>query len=585
MSLAEGLRDVARAAGLPEPEAVAGTVRQLPLMLPPDEMAFKCAEMLGVADGSEGLFLFQGEIVTIDRATWELKPMRAVKFRSWLPDERKVMPVAKWDKESGMPIKGGLSKDQAEVILASDILRKRLPVITAMNGVRMPVLRGDTEVPFSQRPFELLPKGYDVATGIYTAGTVEYAEDMDFDEAVNYFYGLFRTFSWRNADRDFAIHLAAIVTLFCRGLYQGKAPMIVYNANIQESGKTTLSNYVSWLVYGGVKTKPLLQDAEGKLEQTLNSMALAGAPYSIFDNVDWGNTPVKTELLDQWISNEEWDFRKLGGNEMAAPVLRGLTMMTGNALKLSADLQRRSLIADLWNPLAGAERVLSKDAVLMDGVFFKQAGHRRKGLAAVWALVRGWDAAGRPMRPGKELGSFNDWSRVIASIVWHAGQAAAGRVWDCLAVGENEEIGDKDSREYKSLAMHAIAEFGSGEAGMKEAFEVTVQQFAGVARRQSVATFALYPETDVEGVMSTEGKPGGWKFEGGVQWADYVEEVARMRCASQWLTPKTRSSFGKALDGRLHDKYFPGPDGEHYHVLKLKGVSPARYAVKRVVKR
>lgn len=584
--LAEGLRDVARDAGIPEPEAVASEARLIYLGLAPDEFAAKVAGILGNPDGSEGLFLFQDEIVTIDAESGKLKPMKAAAFRTWLPDARSVLPVKSWTKE-GEPVKGGLTKDQAELVLSSDILRRRLPEIRAVHHVRMPWLDAEKDERGFRR-LRLLPRGYDQPTGIFTAGSLDFEEDMDFFEAVSYFYELFRTFSWRNEARDFAIHLAVLVTMFGRGLYEAKAPMFVYNANIQESGKTTLAWYVTWLIHGTKATKPLLQDQDTKLQETLNSMALAGVAYTTFDNVDWGSKPVKTELLDQWISNDEWDFRRLNTNSMVAPKLLGVTLMTGNNIKLSTDLQRRSLMVDLWNPLAGADRVLPPNATLIDGHFFADSGNRAKGLKALWAIIREWDKAGRPKKEGKLLGTFESWAAVVPAIVWHAGMECGGKRWDCMAPSSNEEIGDKDAREYRLLAEMALAEFGRAEDGvtMLTTFEITVQQFAGVARRNSVATFALWPETDVEAVMSTEGKKDGWKYEP-VKTDEFPppdDEAMRARSASEWLTPKTRSSFGKALDARLNDLFFTGPDGLPYHVKKRPRMSPARYAITRVAR-
>ena len=332
---------------------------------------------------------------------------------------------------------------------------------------------------------------------------------------------------------------------------------------------------------------PLPEDQEAKLIETLNSLAIVGVPYVLFDNVDWGSKPVRSQYLDQWISGEEWSFRKLHTNAMAAPQLRAVTLMTGNTLRVSPDIQRRALMTDLWNPQSAAERVLPPDAVLFDGDFFRSEARRKEGLAALWSIVKEWDQAGRPLKDGKLLATFESWSRVVPQIVWHAGQAAGSKAWDCLAASSNEDIGDKDTREYKLLAEMAIAEFGRDPMGeMMETFEITVQQFAGVARRNAVAVGALWPEQDVAAVMTTEGKKDGWKFEPPASDEfpprDAGDEVARMRSASEWMTPKTRSSFGKALDGRMNDRYFAGPDGHHYHLRKLPRVSPARYAVARV---
>lgn len=587
MVLAEGLRDVAAQAGVVAPDLVEGRTRQVFVGLPMDELAGRLADILGRKDGSEGLFLYGDDVVMVERETGEVRVMRPVVFRTWIVEERGVVPVKKWNEETGQITKAGFSKDQADVVLSSGILRKRLPVLTEVRMVRLPVAVGEV--------LRLLPMGYDEATGIYTAGTLDYLKEgeMEVGEAVDYFYELFRWFGWRQVERDFAIHLAALVTMYGRGLYEGKAPMFVYNANIQESGKSTCSAYVTWLVYGSRKIKPLLKDKEDKLQELLNSMALAQVPYVNFDNVAWGNAPIQTVLLDTWISNDEWDFRVLGGNVMKAPRLRGVTLLSGNDLKVSPDLNRRSLIVDMWNPVAGSERELPDNVVMLDGVFFRQERHRVDGLRALWALVRGWWEAGRPLGPGRLLGSFEDWARYAPGVVTWAGKLR-GEEWDCMKEGVNQDIGDKESREYQDLARLAIAEFGWDEekGGMRDAFEVTVVQFAGVARRHGKATHSLWPEVDVEGVLSTEGQRNGFKFEApkncGYEPTDFMAEtnelpqelmVMKLRAASEWLSPKTRSSFGKHLEPKINDRHFKGPDGRTYHVRKKACAPPARYTV------
>lgn len=604
MALAEGLRDTAAQAGVASPPLVAGRARQVSVKLPLDELAERMADMLGRKDGSEGLFLYGDEVVTVQALTGEIRVMKPVVFRTWIVADRGVVPVVKWVQETGEVIKGGFSKDQADVVLNSFIFRDRLPVLRKVHKVRLPVVEEGEDGAACVR---LLPLGYDAATGIYTAGTLDYLREGEMEpvEAATYFYKLFQYFGWKQVDRDFAIHLAALVTMYGRGLYDGKAPMVVYNANMQESGKTTLATYVTWLVHGTRQTMTLMKDEETKLKEELNSVALNGLPYVIFDNVTWGNAPVRTELLDTWISNAEWPLRKLHTQSMAAPVLEGVTLMTGNELKLSPDLSRRSLMVDLWNPETGAERALHEkpaDMVMMDGLFFQQERYRVEGLRALWALVKGWYAAGRPAGVGRILGSFESWSRYAPWVVAWAGNLQ-GLALDCMADGENPDIGDTTTRQYQQLARLAIAEFGPHpeEGFMRESFEILVKEFAGVARRNEVATHNLYPEMTVEDVLATEQRRDGFKFEPvpGAKsaavadvddWmsgaAEETQEgmVLKVRQASEWLNAKTRSAFGKGLDSNIKGRWFKGPDGLTYHVLKAPN-PPARYLVKRVVEK
>lgn len=605
--LSAGLASLREDAGLPPAEKTQIEAPLLNVNLPIDDLANRVADLLKASDGRWGLYRSDEAIVTVDEQRRARKAMTARGFRMWLPQVRGVFPVAKWIEtgetdEHGnkikKPLKGELTKDQAETMLdANGVLQAKLPVLNGIHMVRLPVLdAGDLDERGNPR-LRLLNHGYDAGTGIYTCRNgVDYRTDMDFDEAVNYFWNLFRWFGWRTPERDFAIHLAAILTMYGRGIYLGKAPMFFYNANIQESGKTTLASYVTWLTHGTMRTRPLLPDAEDKLMEALNTAALRGNPYVFFDNVNWHDKPVETVLLDEWLSNEEREFRKLGGNDEGAVKLRAMTLGTGNNATLSTDLQRRTLIVDLLNRQAGADRELPKSVKILDSAFFADEQHRRDGLAAAWAILRDWDNDGRPAWTGKELGSFNQWTRIIPAIVLHAGRKGANQKWDCMVPSTNEEIGDKESVEFRKLAELALIEFGPGEdMEMREVFEITVAQFAGVARRHAVATYALWPEKDIESVMQTEGKAGGWKFVSNAtatteavddvdMWAAGAtgDEVARKRHASEWLSPKTRSSFGNALKGKLHERYFKGPDGHLYEMKHRRQVTPARYEVERV---
>lgn len=611
--LSRGLEGIRADAGLP---ADAKAQREAPFFsvnLPIDDLITRVANLLKSSDGRWGLYRWGKELVTVDELEGTVEVMTPLRFRSWLPQTRGVMPVKDWkpskevDPETGqvrqVPVKGELSIDQAKTILASDEMRLKMPVLKGIHSVRLPVLEKRDGDELGLTYLRLLEHGYDAGSGIYTLRSgLDYRTDLDFTEALDYLCGLFQFFGWRSPTRDFSIHLAALMTMYGRGIYDGKSPMIWYNANIQESGKTTLGSYVCWAVHGGpVLTRSLLQDNDEALKTELDTAALNGDPYVFFDNVDWGGSPVKSAVMDEWISNSGRVFRKLGGNQQGKVALRAVTIGTGNKVTLSTDLQRRSLIIDLLNRLSGADRELPAGATLIDEAFFKDDGNRQMALACCWAILKRWDQDGRPLKPGRVLGSFEGWARVIPSVVWHAGQMFGPVLWDCMAESTNEEIGDKESLEFKKLAEFALAEFGPNQEDgpnqgqMRDTFEITVQQFAGVARRNAVATRGLWPAQDIESVMQEEGKPGGWKEparskeeedDGKPLWEEDVPGTAaeerRRRSASEFMNPKMRSAFGNALKLKLDERYFRGPDGELYELKHRVRVTPARYLVTRV---
>ena len=610
-AFADNLRDVHQAAGVPVPPATALRVPTISVRLPIDDLTDAVTDFLKDANGSQGLFRYQDMVVTINGRTGEMKQMKAHSFRTWLPKRALMLTdgrVAKKDK-NGEPVlddegrtvwqhkKGELKLAQAETILASETLLAKLPEIKGIHPVKMPVFSTKDRDEHGHPQCRLLQPGFDVETGIYTMmqSALDFDENVSLQDAVEGLYATFRYFGWRQEPRDLAIYLSFALTVFGRGIYLGKAPMLVLNANIQESGKSILMEWLVRTVWGTAGTHPLLEDTEESLEKYLNSKALNNAPYVVFDNVDWDGHVIKSALLDEWLTQRERDLRKLGGDMGGMPTVRACTIMTGNNLKLSADLNRRSQMVDLWNPLSGADRVLPADTVVIDDRYFENEARRSESLAWLWALVREWCAAGRPERPEtRKIGSFTGWSEVFPHVVWYVGKTWGNRDWNCMAESTNEEIGDKDGLEYKKLGQLAVAEYGPDEETrvMREVFEITVAQLAGVFRRNGIAPAynPLYPEIDIESVMQTEDQKGGWKF---IRPKDlpqnkelaalegFDEDVERRRQAAEWMNPKTRSSFGNAVKRALNDKHSMGPDGNYYHFVQRIGVSPARYMVTR----
>lgn len=619
--LAAGLSSLRADSGLPASEQAATDAPYFSIHMPIDDMAARVAELLKSSDGRWGLFRRGDQLVTVNDDNGEFEEMKPLRFRTWFPRVRGVMPVSKWkvDEKTGerIPLKGQLTKDQAATILES-ILRDKVPLIGGVHQVKMPV--EDPEIDGrGLLKWRLLSPGYDPSTKIYTlrrtklAGdevrfVLDYDTTMDVGEGIDLIWQLLRYFGWRSEQRDFPIHLAAMLTMFCRGLYEGRAPAFIYNANMVESGKSTLASLITWIIHGTMGTMPLLEDNDDKLNTILDSAALANEPYLLFDNIDWGGRTVQSALLDESITSRQRKIRKLGGNDLPTRPTNWMTIMTGNNMTLSPDQDRRGLIIDIVNRVSATERVLPPEAVKIDDRFFGDMEWRSKLLSALWSIVRDWDAAGRPKGTGRELGSFDDWSRVIPPMVVHAGRIF-GAVWDVFAPSTNEEIGDKSTREYRRLAETALVEFGPDKDGRpRENFEITVQQFAGLARRHAFdpgKPHPLWPELDVDSVLQTEGQRGGWKHvepkdDGLFEFDEHApprtdeekqaeketwerfKSADRLRQAAEWLNPKTRSSLGNALKGKFHEKHFKGPDGQYYLFFHVRGVVPARYTVSRV---
>src|SRR5215471_16404966 len=105
-------------------------------------------------------------------------------------------------------------------------------------------------------------------------------------------------------------------------------------------------------------------------------------------------------------------------------------------------MRRRSLFVELFMEDERAEdrkfqRVLDEAELL---------AMRPRILGALWALVRDWDAAGRP-KPSRTHTAFPRWSEIIGGIVEHAGYGCP------LQTAEIPSAADVDGADMRELVI------------------------------------------------------------------------------------------------------------------------------------
>jgi hypothetical protein len=159
--------------------------------------------------------------------------------------------------------------------------------------------------------------------------------------------------------------------------------------------------------------------------------------------------------------------------------------ITGNGCTVSPDLRRRSLFVELFMEEERAEdrkfqRTLDDVALL---------AIRANILGALWALVREWDAAGRP-RPSRTHSSFPRWAEIIGGIVEFAGYGCA------LEAAEIENAADTDGEDMRELVKLLVA--GQG---------VKFDDLVSVAREHGLFERLIDAEGDLKpSIKSTFGK-------------------------------------------------------------------------------
>jgi hypothetical protein len=420
--LAGQIRDnaalVARSANIEPPEQS----REIPTVRV-DQPVSHAAREFGMILAPSPLFRFGKSLVTIDKELGELKFMDSDRFRPWV--ESYLYAV----KPKGDGYRAAtMTKDFAAMVMASDQFREQIREIKGINKVRLPAWRGEAELkvccegPFwlkegSDLHVELIPPGYDERTKIFTLELVKYRHDLPLDEAKAFLSDCLARFPWAEEEengnrRSLGVHFAAMLGVFCSSLFEEGTvkPMIVFNGNQSGSGKSLLMRMALAPVHGAPAESG--KAANEEFRKLLFSTAKARKPYLALDDVSY----LKSDDLNRFITTSIHEGRNMGGDVMGQFPAVTQVLTTGNQLTLAADLVRRSLVVDLFEPGKATERTFEKE-ITPDWLCLPET--REKFLAALWAIVREWNEAGRPACKEARHTSASQWASVIGAIVHH----------------------------------------------------------------------------------------------------------------------------------------------------------------------
>jgi hypothetical protein len=325
-AIADKLRPMYDRAGVEQPDENATSAPELFVggeksRPPPQQLARKISDHLR---GKELLFTRAKQIGTINQLTGEWEPMGPHDFVTWLPQTAGLVLVKGYitDDKTGKRkiIEGDLGVETARVILANRELRMHLPEVEKINRVRLPVYRDELDERDDPkrkgfRKIELLPEGYDAATRTFTILCGNgFDEKLDANEGYKWLSHLIRDFPWGDEDRSKAVFVHAFMTIFCRNLYHGKAPMFLFNSNLAGSGKSMLGRLCVEPVVGPL-TSPSGWNREDRQEtrKELDALAQDYSPYVWFDDVD--RCKVASTDLNRWLTSNTWACRVIGTKE------------------------------------------------------------------------------------------------------------------------------------------------------------------------------------------------------------------------------------------------------------------------------
>lgn len=399
------LAETQRVAGLEEP----GRPGLPYVKLPRDgQQLWHFAKEVGAIVAANGVFRRESVPVLIDPETGRIEDMSPYRFRAHV-ETQMVCYTESFSKKTGnFKIPTTMTTEEARSCLASDVFRFQQPKIQRVNFARQPVMRADGKI-------ELLSIGYDPEAQIFTVkDAVEPEVDWTLDEARLFLDDLLKEFPFANA-RSKAVHICAMMAVYAAGLkpMMEKPLNFLYRANMPRAGKGLLALTAIAPSCGPV-TIQSIPDSKEEFKKILDTEALNGSSYIFLDEIE---NKLVNRTLNSFLTTNVWGGRLMNTQKKFSVSQNSIVFMTGNNIDLSDDLAGRCLLIDL--ELSDADPQARKIKRVMSESYLVKPVVRCDCLSALWAMVRAWDAEGRP-KPSSVFRGFEVFSDIFGGIVEHA---------------------------------------------------------------------------------------------------------------------------------------------------------------------
>ena len=282
-----------------------------------------------------------------------------------------------------------LSPAQAKIILASDALREATPEIAEISSIRLPVMKNTKEGKIFFTPS---PVGNDAESKIFTLDSLPIdwnpANAWPVEHCVRAICHVFADFPLDGCpchtiqSRSLGAIVTAMLGQFlhhCIDLF----PMVCVNANQPGTGKSFCVQAMLAPFYGEISSGNHLED-DNEFRKTLNAAIFEGVPFYFLADLK----TLAGRVLPRYTTIKTVQDRILGTNKMFTKPNRMQFFITGNALKTSPDIERRTLPIDLFTPEDATKRTEKLDNLREE--HFSLPAWRKDMLSALWGITLHW---------------------------------------------------------------------------------------------------------------------------------------------------------------------------------------------------
>jgi hypothetical protein len=314
-------------------------------------------------------------------------------------------------KENGELSPISPSTDLAESILAPDPLDPwPFPPLEAI--VEIPVIRSDGSI--------LITRGYDKATRLYylphkeldAINIPDHPTQADMMAALTVVDDAIGEFPFSDqADRANAV--ALMLTPFIRPCVP-LAGFALIDAPKMGTGKGLLTALVTIIATGRPPANFTYTPKEEEFKKSVTAMLLEGETIIVLDDV---KHTLQSSSLDSVTTTETWKDRLLGVSKMIRMPQRATWIANGNNLRVGGDLVRRCYRIRLDPHMS---RPWLRAVWKHENLRSWAKENRAALVTALLTLARAWFAAGQPTAANvPQLGSFEDWTKIIGGILAH----------------------------------------------------------------------------------------------------------------------------------------------------------------------
>ena len=143
-------------------------------------------------------------------------------------------------------------------------------------------------------------------------------------------------------DQASRVHAVALtLTPFARELYDGPTPLFAVDATKWGSGKGLVTTVASVIASGAAPSNTPMSGSDEELRKRLTATLLNSQPYMVLDNV---RRRIDGESLALLLTTDIWHDRILGVSKMARIPVRVVSVVTGNNLRFSGEITRRTVL-------------------------------------------------------------------------------------------------------------------------------------------------------------------------------------------------------------------------------------------------